>query len=366
MSLYRFVYYAAVVGGWAALLAWLVAEVLFFRQPWLERLLHSAVVAGFVQAVLTGALAGAALGAGLNLVSGMGNAQWQRQLRRTVPGIVVGGIGGAAGALVGQFLFRIGFPQAIGWAIMGLGIGAAEGVSERSPRKLCNGLLGGAIGGFVGGLLFSGIARPGADAPMRATGFVILGLSVGALIGLTHVVLKEAWLTVVEGFRPGRQLILSQAVTLLGRGDHLPLPLLGYPGRDLESEHLRITRQADGTYEAEDLHSRIGSYLNNRPLLGTVPVADGDLLRLGTNIIRFSHRHRRESPQTESVESTAAATAPMTAPPPPGSIGQAASPSGARPIPRGAVPWQRTPVRPPSSPSGPNPRIPPPPPPPPT
>ncbi len=214
---------------------------------------------------------------------------------------------------------------------------------------------------------------------MRATGFVILGLSIGALIGLTQVVLKEAWLTVVDGFRPGRQVILGEAMTYLGRGDHLPLPLLGYAGRDLESEHARITRQPDGQYTIQDNQSRIGTILNGRPLQGPAILADGDLIRLGSNILRFNHRHRKEGPTVDVAQAASSAGVAGGAVGPGGHAGLPAPPPGtplpqggltaARPAPPGSVPWQR------SAPPQPKPpgtggtasrRIPPPPPPPPT
>ena len=131
---------------------------------------------------------------------------------------------------------------------------------------------------------------------------MILGLSVGVFTGLAQVVLKDAWLTVLDGFRPGRQLILSQASTLLGRGDHLPLPFLGYSGRDLENEHLRISRQADGSFLIEDNRSRAGTLLNGQRLERPTLLHDGDLIRLGGNIVRFNHRQR-----TSAADSGAAA-----------------------------------------------------------
>ena len=385
MSLHRFVYYAAVIGGWAAFLAWLVAEPLFFRQPRL---------AGAVRDVLTSALIGAGLAMGLILVSGMANAQWRRQLRRAVPGLAIGATGGAIGGLLGQLLYHVGIPQTLGWMIMGLGIGSAEGILDRSARKLRNGLIGGGLGGLVGGALFSWVAPTGPEVPMRATGFVILGLSIGALIGLAQVVLKEAWLTVVDGFRPGRQVILGEGMTYLGRGDHLPLPLLGYAGRDLESEHARITRLPDGQYTIQDNQSRIGTVLNGRPLQGPAILADGDLIRLGSNILRFNHRHRKEGPAMDAVQPPPGAAAGantrgavsspgggvgpaggsvspggyagLPAPPPGAPLRQGGVPA-AKAAPRGSVPWQRL-AQPQPNPPGPggaaNRRIPPPPPPP--
>ena len=322
--------------------------------------------------MLTSALVGAGLAMGLILVSGMANAQWRRQVRRALPGLAIGATGGALGGLLGQLLYQIGIPQMAGWMIMGLGIGSAEGILDRSSRKLRNGLIGGGLGGLIGGALFSWIARTGADMPMRATGFVILGLSIGALIGLTQVVLKEAWLTVVDGFRPGRQMILGEVMTYLGRGDHLPLPLLGYAGRDLESEHARITRLPDGQYTIQDNQSRIGTVLNGRPLQGPAILADGDLIRLGSNILRFNHRHRKEGPAMDAVQpppgvaagantrgavgsvgggvgSAGGAVSPggyagVPAPPapPPGMPLRQGGAAAAKPAPRGSVPWQRS------------------------
>lgn len=371
MSLHRFVYYSAVIGGWAALLAWLACEVLF---------LHRRRFGGIVEAVLTGACVGAIVGAGLNAVAGMSNAQWKRQWRRLLPGLLGGGIGGASGGLVGSLAYSsLGLPRAVGWMIMGLGIGASEGAYERSGRKLRNGLIGGAVGGLLGGMLFDPIrnlAPAGLVTSSRATAFVLLGISIGALIGLAHVVLKEAWLTVVDGFRPGRQLILSQDVTVLGRGDHLPLPFLGYSGKDLESEHLRIVRQPDGSYLIEDNHSRLGTRVNGQLIQGPVPLADDDLVKLGTNIVRFNHRRRSRvrGPQSDTSPLPSGS---LQAPPPPAAgvpsspgPGVQAAPSagaaaGVCPVPAASwIPPKKPAASAPPGTPAPPPRIPPPPPPP--
>jgi hypothetical protein len=370
MSFYRFVYYSAVVAGWTALAAWVVAELL---------LLGNRRLGGTLSTAAAGAALGAMIGAGLNLVAGMANAQWKQQFRRILAGLVVGGLGGALGGLLGEILYAgLGLPRFLGWMIMGLGIGTADGIYERSWRKIRNGLIGGALGGLLGGLLFDLIASAAADMASRATGFVILGLSVGALIGLAQVVLKDAWLTVLDGFRPGRQLILGRGATLLGHGDHLPLPFLGYAGRDLENEHLRISRQADGSFVIEDNRSRAGTFLNGQRLDRPALLRDGDLIKLGGNIVRFNHRQRN------SAEQPPAASRPLPAiprpPAPPGVVatspglpsptaasGSSVSGGGPPPDrpPRPPIrPWN-APIkpRPENPPPGVPPRIPPPPPP---
>ncbi len=219
MSLIRLVYYSTLIGGCAAYLGWLLAELCFFR---------SRAGGGYAQVAMVGGIVGAAIGIGLNLVAGMANGHWKQLLYRSVPGLLAGGVGGAVGGVVGDLLFSsLGFPRAIGWMIVGLSIGMADGLFEHSPVKLRNGLIGGSIGGLIGGFLFdpiqnlihsvAGQALMASSSGMssRATAFVILGMCIGALIGLVQVVLKEAWLTVLDGYRAGRQLILSQPVTTL-------------------------------------------------------------------------------------------------------------------------------------------------------
>lgn len=280
MSFQRFVYYSGVAGGWAGLLAALFGEPLL-------RLLGP----GPLATMLVGALTGALIGGLLQVVAGRTNPQWREQLRRMPRGLLVGAVAGGAGGLLGELLFAaLGLPRALGWTVMGLGIGSAEGLYEASRRKLRNGLLGGALGGLIGGALFDPIVAATASQSGlagRAAALAILGVAIGTMIGLAQVVLKEAWLTVVDGFGAGRQLILSGQRTVLGRGDHLPLPLLGYAGRDLESEHAAVTRAADGRFFLEDNGSQLGTLLNGRRIERPEPLEDGDRIRLGTNIIRF-------------------------------------------------------------------------------
>jgi hypothetical protein len=256
----------------------------------------------------------------------------------------------------------------------------------RTSRKLRNGALGGFCGGLLGGTLFGIIRMTAAGSVLtaRAIAFVILGVSIGALVGLTQVVLKEAWLTVLDGFRPGRQLILAQNVTTLGRGDHLPLPFLGYAGRDLESEHARIVRREDGTFAIVDNRSRSGTRLNGQLIQGEVILQDGDLIKLGSNIVRFNLRGRgsvRASVSPGPLPAGMSIAPPPPPPSPPGGVKPAAPPAAPEaappstpPAPPAASPGIKPPpppatrLLPPTAvkpPPPPGPRIPPPPPPPP-
>jgi pSer/pThr/pTyr-binding forkhead associated (FHA) protein len=322
MSLNRFVYYCAVTGGWAALVAWLAAELFLFRAG-----NAGSGLPAMLRDTLTAAIVGGAIGAGLAVVSGMTNAQWEVLLKRAGPGLLGGLVGGGLGGFLGGVLYSyLHAPRALGWLIMGVGIGATEGLYERSARKIRNGLIGGSIGGLLGGLLFDPIVYGGSHAfgpsgyemSARATALVILGISVGVFIGLAHVVLKEAWLTVLDGYRPGRQLILSRDVTILGRAEHLPLPFLGHADSDLEPEHVRISRRPDGQYVAEENETRVGTLVNSQPMHGPVVLRDGDRIKLGTNIVRFNHRRRgAERAVPQARDSQNGSKRPIAPPPPP-------------------------------------------------
>ena len=370
MSLNRFIYYYAVISGWAALIAWVLLERPIRHLAALGETQTAIDLWAIVAASVTATGVGAAIGCGLGFV-GVTERRWLRRFQHGVAGLIGGAAGGLVGGLLGALLHTyMGLPRVVGWMIMGVAIGAAEGLYRNSFRRARNGAIGGALGGLFGGLVFGLLARPEAQMAARASAFVALGLAIGALIGLTHLVLRRAWLTVLDGFRPGRQLILDQAVTVLGRADHLPLPLLGPASRDVEGEHALITRRGDGAFVVEDRNTRIGTLLNAQRLLGPAVLTNGDLLRLGGNIIRFNDRGT-STDSTGEVPQTAKSPippAPPVAPPlPPPSRG--AGPSDWSPLPGGAV--APRPVRPaqpassPPSPSRPGPKLPPPPPPPP-
>jgi len=342
------------ISAWAAFLGWGVSELVRSLAAVDPVTTPDTVVVlrGFMVIAITSGTIGAAIGLGLNVLGGMANGRWQELARRALPGLLGGCVGGLVGGMVGQVMFYCLLPRAIGWMVLGLGVGVVEGIYDRSVRKIRNGLIGGATGGFVGGLLFDWIyyldlTESGRSS--RAAAFVVLGLSIGMAIGLAHVVFRVAWLTVVDGFRTGRQLSLTQPLTMLGRGDHLPLAFLGPTNKDLEAEHLVIRRQPDGSYCLEDNHSKLGTRLNSQPVVASTPLKDGDIIRLGTNLVRFNQR-RRQRGEARAVATTTSLPPPAPPPPPvppPSSADKAFSPV--------AKPWNITrklppPPPPPSSP----------------
>lgn len=319
MSLARLVYFSAIVGGWAAFLGWLLAECLVLRGE------GSFDIMGYM---LVGALVGAPIGGGLNVVAGLSNTRLKNLLMRVPAGLLGGGVGGAVGILAGQLVYYVHLPRAFGFMLLGLGVGVVEGVYERSSSKIRNGVIGGLIGGLVGGFLFDPISTllvsPRGIAS-RAAAFVILGICIGALVGLVQVVLKRASLRVLDGYGVGREIILSDPVTVLGRADHLRLPFLGPANAKLEPEHLRIVRRPDGSFTIEDNHSRLGVTVrshgaqNYEDVQQPRTLRDGDVIRFGSNLVRFSQRKRRAQGETAEPTAGPAATglSPHATPPPP-------------------------------------------------
>src|SRR5262249_56531641 len=123
----------------------------------------------------------------------------------------------------------------LGWLIVGTLVGASIGAFDLvrgvmvgdllgAIRKTRNGVYGGLLGGFVGGLLFIGIfaievLRTSLPHGALAASLVLLGVCIGLMIGLAQVILKQAWIRVEEGFRPGRELLLTKEETTIGRAE---------------------------------------------------------------------------------------------------------------------------------------------------
>jgi hypothetical protein len=305
MSRKRLISLGAMAGGGSAFLGWTISELLAVRLGW---------DGGRFAAALTCGLVGAALGAALNLVAGRNNLRWKPLARRVLSGLIIGGLAGSIGGSLGNFIVHaMHGDRVIGWMIMGAGVGAVDGLYRPSRSELRDGLIGGLIGGLLGGLLFGrvySLLAPWSGSVGRAAGFVMLGTCIGALVGLVKAINARAWLTVLDGDRPGRQVLLSGSVISLGRSDQAALPFDGESVNQVDLEHARVIRLADGRFVLEDNHSRYGTRVNLKRIPDRVFLKDGDLIRIGGNSIRFSERRRRSKSVGDSPASAV--------PPPPG------------------------------------------------
>lgn len=304
MSFRWFVYYSSLCGGCAAYLGWAVGRV----PP---------VPHHVLQAGVKGMFLGLLLAIGLTLVDTvwhLSNRSYAEGLWRVLVAACVGAGGGLVAGALGQLLYAFTQVPAfllVGWTFTGVLIGAAPGAYDvmarggddagASParRKFVNGLIGGTVGGVLGGLCYLALVRMwGALLGERAetswspsaTGFVALGLCIGLMMGLAQVILREAWLKVEEGFRAGREMLLSRPEVVIGRAEGCDLPLFGDPS--VEKQHARIVLR-QGRYWLEDLDAPEGTFLNGARLTRPVALRDGDLIEVGRAVLRFGERQRR-------------------------------------------------------------------------
>ncbi|MCS6850917.1 MAG: FHA domain-containing protein [Gemmataceae bacterium] len=307
MSFRLFVYYCAFCGAWAALMGWIFG-----------RLIASDSGSDIANAGVKGMLLGLLLALGLGAVDALLNhpiQQLGRIAARVGLSVVVGGFGGLIGGVVGQVFYGLTEWNAFlvfGWTITGLLIGASLGVYDILARilqsedlsgalkKILHGAVGGTVGGVLGGIVslllkgvFGGLFS---DKPVEllwspsATGFVALGLCIGLLIGLAQVILKEAWVRVEQGFRAGRQLILSKPSVTIGRAESCDIGLFGDSG--VEKLHARIVQQPDGYYLTDD-NTPGGTFLNGERIRQPTLLHNGDLIKLGSSVLRFGERRKK-------------------------------------------------------------------------
>jgi FHA domain len=308
MSFRLFIYYCALCGGWAALLGWAVGRLLAPNDD-----------LGYVG--ILGLFLGLMVALGLSLVDSMWNLglrQPGKVMGRVSVALVVGAVGGLVGGMLGQVLLQesqVFF--VVGWTLTGLLVGASIGVFEIlsslvrqcdvtwARKKLLKCLIGGTVGGIIGGTLAlllklgweSILASRGQVADMRslwsptALGFVALGMCIGLLVGLAQVILKEAWIRVEAGFRPGREIILAKERTTVGRAEACDIGLFG--DNTIEKLHASILQASNGYYYVEDSSTPVGTFVNDQPVRGRMQLNSGDLIRVGKSLLRFNERQKR-------------------------------------------------------------------------
>jgi hypothetical protein len=300
MSFKGYIYYCALCGGWAAFLVWALVLLLNLsaNEPW-----RSATI---------GALLGFFVAAAVGFVDAVLNAVGMQRFVRVMLCGALGVFGGFLGGLIGGFAvsqFNEPLIALPGWVLVGTLVGASIGVFDvvravaagedvtASAKKLLNGIYGGLLGGFVGGLPFTLIysstklSELVPNARLTA-GLVLLGLCIGLMIGLAQVILKQAWVRVEEGFRSGRELMLTKDETTIGRAEACDLGLFG--DSSIEKLHAKIVRKNNRyllAHAAEDGET----FLNDEPVHRPVPLRAGDLIRVGSSVLKFGEKEKRRA-----------------------------------------------------------------------
>jgi hypothetical protein len=299
MSLIRLIIWSSLIGGWSAFFGWLLPELIFGR--YIDRSDIDPTYRIFL-AIFMAVVVAVPIGGGISVAGGLTNPDPMNLLKRLVLGFAGALLGGLIASLAGACIFRVfenvyilgSLSRILGWMLIGMGIGvgvgASEGIISRSFTKMRNGLIGGVIGGFLGGALFVPIGAIASPMSSRAVSFVLLGLFIGLSIGLAQVILKEAWITVEAGFRPGRQIILGQDLITMGTSEKSSMIFIAFGAKGVEPTHLKIAKQTDGRYLLEDNQSRSGTLLNGQPINAATALKDGDAIQLGVNVVRFNER----------------------------------------------------------------------------
>ncbi len=294
MSFRLFIYYSALAGAWGAFVAMLLVLLLGIRS-------YSSAL---LQATVIGGLLGLLVALFVGSLDAYLNASGFARIPRVLLAGLVGLFGGMLGGGIGTLLLGFGVPLVVGWVLAGMAIGASVGVYDffqarsrgkgvrGASRKLINGLIGGLVGGLLGGLPFGFLADTGfLSRASLAAGLILLGGSVGLMIGLAQVAFREAWIKVESGFRPGREVILTKEETVIGRGEWCELGLFG--DSKVEKVHARII-QEDGRYLLVDAETEAGTYLNEQRI-GRSPevLRNGDVIEVGKNVLRFGTRQKQ-------------------------------------------------------------------------
>jgi hypothetical protein len=308
MSFRNFIYYCALCGGWAAFIVWVVQEVT------VKRALGDKSV--YVQTSIIGAMLGLMLALVVGTLDALLNSVSVQRFIRVFICVFVGLFGSLLASLLGESLFQgsggVAAFKVLGWTIVGIVIGVSIGIFDllravsagegmrQAIRKIINGIIGGGIGGFIGGFVqvFFGTIPLGEGVTLKdklprfalATGLVILGMCIGLLIGLAQVLLKEAWVRVEQGFRAGRELILSKPDTTVGRAESCDIGLFG--DSNIEKMHARIVLKGD-RYMLVDVNSPGGTFLNGQRISGPTPLSSGDMIGVGRSMLRFEERAKR-------------------------------------------------------------------------
>lgn len=315
MSFRLFVYYCFLFGAWAGFLGWLMGRFLAPTVP--------ANNEAFFPPVLRATVIGTFLGFSVALWLSFLDAAFSLSLRklgmvivRVFAAILIGVFGGLFGSFIGASLYQwINWDSIfmISWIIVGMLVGmsicffevCASLVTAKdfgsAIKKFIKCVIGGTVGGFLGGLVALGLRKAaefvfsGKDVNAlfspTAIGFVAIGACIGLLVGLAQIILKEAWIKVEAGFRPGREMLLAKAKTTIGRAEGSDIALFGDSG--VEKAHANILLEG-GRYFLEDLQTPGGSYVNDQKVEGKAPLRAGDLIRVGKSVLRFNERAKRK------------------------------------------------------------------------
>lgn len=277
-------YYYAVFGAIGGLVGWQMSN--FLGLSFSQNI--------FLSDVIVGALLGICIGVPLGAAEGLVTLSPLRAMRAGATAGFVGLFAGAIGLPLGEAAFQVvgagGFGRAFGWALFGLFLGLAESVTGGTQRW--KGALGGAIGGGLGGALLESLRLWGEDLTSgKATGLMLLGAFIGALIAMIVILLSRAWLEVTSGKLKGTTFILDKFLSEGGPSAIIgssPLKSeIALPDPDIDPQHAMLIG-AGSHFTLRDM-SMGGTFINNRRI-EHAQLANGHSLRMGNTAMVYRER----------------------------------------------------------------------------
>lgn len=252
---------------------------------------------------------GLLLGLFLGIAEGLNAASSQRLARATVTFSALGAAGGLVGIYFGQivygtlrnpegpgnfggFILQL-FARSAGWGLWGVGTGMALGIAlgivTGSQRRLVLASIGGILGGALGGFFYELTGAFSAfltNQIQTLIAFALLAGGIALLSALAQELFKQAWVRVMVGRGEGREHMIDKPVTVIGRDELADVPLFG--DQQIARRHVVIEQRNSG-YFAAAAEPGLAFAINGQ-MVGSSPLTDGDLLRIGSRELEFHEK----------------------------------------------------------------------------
>ena len=182
--------------------------------------------------------------------------------------------------------------RGLAWMMAGMAMGLGQGIALRSKRLLLYGLLGGVVGGLLGGLVFDPIdlLLLGTDKPSahlsRLAGLILIGATVGAMIGVVELLARDAWLRMTQGPLAGKEFLIFKDVLKVGSSPRSDIYLFNDPA---VAEHHATIRALGEECEIENHQRDQPVLLNSRPVQ-TSRLRHGDQITVGRTVFVFQKK----------------------------------------------------------------------------
>jgi len=280
--------------------------------PSQEQLQQRSQTLGMLIFALTAAFIGLAIGA----IDGLVCRMWRRAALSGLVGLSVGAVGGLVLSIVANLIYApmssfaagqegglagglsaLGFAvQVLGrsfaWGLAGLAMGLGQGIALRSNRLLLFGVIGGVAGGVLGGLLFDPIdllrnqAGPPSAWLSRMVGITVIGMAVGAMIGIVELLARDAWLRMEQGPLAGKEFLVFKDVMRIGSSARSDIYLFNDP---LVLDHHATLRTSGEAIEIESANQAKQVLVNDRAVR-QARLRHGDRIAIGRTVFVYQQR----------------------------------------------------------------------------